>query len=437
VNDLLDISRIESGRVQLKEEVVDLKEIVQTVVATMQQSIEQKQQSLVVDIDPAATNVKGDRDKLVQVLTNYVSNAYKYTQAGGAIRVDVREQGGFAHIGVSDNGYGILLQDQERLFTRFYRVDNTMTREVGGTGLGLSIVKQLIELQGGEVGVESQLGEGSTFWFTIPLADQPGEKPAGILANASQPETAQPEATILIVEDDPDLAHLIAHHLQKAGYRVRVTHSAEEAWNDLELVIPDLITLDIQLPGIQGDEFASRLQTSSLTRDIPILILSVLVDDFAQKKFSAYWLPKPIYQEDLLAKVKQMLREHHQGPLLVIDDDRDVRKLLKSAFEKHGFMVETALDSEDGLAQAKKIHPSLILLDMHMPTMDGFAVLQALKAARDTADIPVIAMTGSPELKTNARARFLALGASDFITKPFDMERLIEEIHLFINAKEV
>lgn len=171
VNDLLDLSRIESGRIQLKAEPVDLSQLIKVVVATMQPKVQEKEQRLAVSVDPAAANVVGDRDKLVQVLTNYVSNAHKYTQDGGAIRIEVSRQDGLARVAVSDNGHGIAPQDQVRLFTRFYRVDNDMTRDVGGTGLGLSIVKQLIELQGGQVGVHSALGEGSTFWFTVPLAE--------------------------------------------------------------------------------------------------------------------------------------------------------------------------------------------------------------------------------------------------------------------------
>ena len=436
VNDLLDISRIESGRIQLKVEAVDLNEIVQTVVATMQHNIEQKQQSLSVQIAPDATIVKGDQDKLVQVLTNYVSNAYKYTQEGGKIQIAITKQDNLAQVAVSDNGFGIAPEDQERLFTRFYRVDNAMTRQVGGTGLGLSIVKQIIELQGGEVGIDSEPGKGSIFWFTVPLSEMAHEIPQDAFAGADQPAMTQPEGSILIVEDDPDIAHLIAHHLQKAGYQVRTTHTAEQALHELEYEIPDLITLDIELPGMQGDKLAERLHANHKTRDIPILILSVLADDPGRMQFSAYILAKPVDQEELLATVARLLQESHQESLLVIDDDADVRELLRSSLEKQGFKVQTAPDGENGITQAIEHHPSLILLDMHMPTMDGFAVLQALKETPETADIPVIAMTGSPELTTNARARFLALGASDFITKPFDLHSLVDEIHLFINTPE-
>ncbi len=435
VNDLLDISRIESGRIQLKSETVDLDEVVRMVVATMQQKIKEKGQSLSVSIDPAATSVLGDKDKLVQVLTNYASNAYKYTQAGGDIRIVISKRGDFAHVAVIDNGFGISPEDQARLFTRFYRVDNSMTREVGGTGLGLSIVKQLIELQGGQIGVESALGEGSTFSFTVPLAAEAGEPPVEVEAAGPLSEMGQPGATILVVEDDPDIARLIAHHLQKAGYQVRVAHSAEAAVADIKEDPPDLVTLDLDLPGMQGEEFARRLQADPLTHEIPVLIVSVLVDDRAGMQFGAFALSKPIDQEELLATVGRMLRGAHRGPVLVIDDDADVRRLLQAALEKRGFQVETAEDGESGLVRAGEHHPGLILLDLHMPGMDGFAVLKALKESETTAEIPVIAMTGSPGLKTTARARVLALGASDFIAKPFDLDMLVEEIGIFLAAQ--
>jgi PAS domain S-box-containing protein len=439
VNDLLDLSRVESGRIQLKSEPVDLNEIVHTVVATMQQTIKEKGQSLSVSVDPAATNVVGDRDKMVQVLTNYVSNAYKYTQAGGDIRVEITSQGELARVAVSDNGFGIAPEDQEQLFTRFYRVDNSMTREIGGTGLGLSIVKQLIELMGGQVSVESALGSGSTFAFTVPLAAEAVQvaETAGVVEAAAvlPSEMAQPGASILVVEDDPDIARLIAHHLQKAGYRVQVAHTAEEALAGLAEDLPKLITLDIDLPGMQGDELARRLQADPLTHDIPVLILSVFVDEPGGMQLGAFALSKPIDQEELLATVARMLQGPEQGPVLVIDDDPGVRRLLEAALEKQGFPVETAGDGESGLALAGEHHPGLILLDLSMPGMDGYTVLQALKDNQPTAEIPVIAMTGSPGLKATARARVLALGASDLVTKPFDLSMLVEEVKLFLDAR--
>ncbi|MCB0088647.1 MAG: response regulator [Caldilineaceae bacterium] len=435
VNDLLDLSRIESGRIQIKSEPVDLNEIVQTVVLSLQQKIKEKGQNLAVDIAPQATSVVGDRDKLVQALTNYVSNAYKYTPAGGDIRLLVSKRDDFARVSVRDTGYGISPADQARLFTRFYRVDNSMTREIGGTGLGLSIVKQLIELQGGEVFVESALDKGSIFSFTVPLSAEVIERPLEIPVPPSPLPAEMPAASILIVEDDPDSARLIAHQLEKAGYKGQIAHSAEEALGYLAHDLPDLITLDINLPGMQGDELARRLQADPLTCDIPVLILSVYADNSREMQVNGFALSKPINQAELLTTVATMLQAGHHKSVLVIDDDAGVRQLLKSALEHQGTSVEAVSDGAAGLSWAGEHHPGLILLDMNLPTADGFTILRSLKESQATKDIPVIAMTGSPDLKTTARARVLALGASDFIAKPFDLNMLVTEIGLFLSTE--
>ena len=436
VNDLLDISRIESGRVQLNIEPVDLNEITQIVTATMQQSIQEKQQILDVAIDPGAINVLGDKSKLIQVLTNYVSNAYKYTQPGGHISIQIQRQGEFAYVSIRDDGFGISQEDQARLFTRFYRVDNSMTREVGGTGLGLSIVKQLITVMGGEIGVESELGKGSNFWFTVPLAGKPEPIELEDTLSESKIKAGDTEADILIVEDDKDTANLIKHHLEKAGYKVRTAQSAEEALKKISQEIPDLITLDIVLPGMQGDEFAKRLHEDPLTEHIPILILSVYADDIDRMQFGAYLLPKPIPQDELIDTVNRMLGETHQGQLLIIDDDPDVGRLLSAELEKRGYKVCLEIDPERGLIHAAKNKPGLILLNINMSSPDSLGILKAIKENPEIMDTPVIAMIGSSELKTDAQARLLTLGVSDFIVKPFDIEKLITEINLFINNQE-
>jgi signal transduction histidine kinase/DNA-binding response OmpR family regulator len=437
VNDLLDISRIESGRVQLNIEPVDLNEIVQTVTATMQHSIQDKQQILEAEFDSAATSVMGDKSKLIQVLTNYVSNAYKYTQIGGHIRILIERQGDFAYVSVSDDGYGISPKDQGQLFTRFYRVDNSMTREVGGTGLGLSIVKQLIDVMGGDVGVQSELGEGSNFWLTVPLASDTEPNHQEDDQAKSQDSAELTQANILIVEDDLDTANLIKHHLIKAGYKVRTALSAEDALKEISNEIPDLITLDVILPGMQGDQLANKLHNDPLTQNIPILILSVYADDLTRKQFGTYLLPKPIHQEELIKTVNHMLNEPHHGRLLIIDDDSDIGSLLRSELVKRGYEVCLVPDPENGLAHAEENEPSLILLNLNMSSNDDLKFLKKIKENPKTQNTPVIAMMGSSELKTDAQARFLTLGASDFIVKPFDMEKLVKEITVFIDNKEV
>lgn len=170
INDLLDISRIESGRIQIDKQPVSLKEIVDLVVATLAPQIQQKSQTLTVTVDAGLPPMACDRDRIIQVVTNLLSNAHKYTPYGGALYVAATREGDFVRVAVTDNGSGISLEDQKKLFTKFYRVDSSLTRQVGGTGLGLSIVKSIVELHGGRVAVESEIGKGSTFSFTVPIA---------------------------------------------------------------------------------------------------------------------------------------------------------------------------------------------------------------------------------------------------------------------------
>ena len=352
---------------------------------------------------------------------------------------------------VTDNGLGIAPGDQEKLFTRFYRVDSSLTAEIGGTGLGLSIVKSIIQLHGGWVGVESELGKGSTFFFTVPLAKDIAESPATpepreeILAQKTIREPALTLPTppmphrrrILVVEDDLDVSQLICSQLEQSGYAATAAVTAEEALEAITREVPDLITLNIGLLGMDGFDLASRLAASPDTHDIPILVISVLNDDPRSPQFGLNALPKPIGRQQLLQTLAQELQGATRRRVLVVEDDPSTRELLSVALEKRGFEVLTAADGESGLLKAGEELPGLILLDLRLPGMDGFEVLQALKQDPPTAAIPVIVLTGSEGLKAGARARVLSLGAADFVSKPFDIDMLVEEIRIFIQQEEV
>jgi CheY-like chemotaxis protein len=340
------------------------------------------------------------------------------------------------------------------LFTRFYRVDSSLTAEIGGTGLGLSIVKSIIELHGGWVGLTSEPGRGSTFCFTVPLATEPPEAPVTGEREAAVPERQAPilaapqgaqapkrapaaGQTILVVEDDPQISRLVCAHLEKAGYLVQEAASAEGVLERIAQEPPDLITLDIELLGTDGFEWVEQLAASPVTRDIPILILTVFDRDLQNPQFAVSALPKPVDREQLLHMVAQLLVESARQRVLVVEDDASTRELLSVALRKRGFEVLLAEDGASGLALAKKEQPGLVLLDLRLPGMDGLAVLQALKQEPDTAAIPVITMTGSEGLNDGTRARVLSLGASDFVTKPFDLDMLIQEILVFVQQEEL
>lgn len=440
VNDLLDISRIESGRVELKLDLADVDEMMIIVVATMAHLIEEKAQTLEVVVAQNLPEMKLDRDRIIQVLTNLVSNAYKYTQAEGHIRLSAEREDGFVRFAVADNGFGISEQDQEKLFTRFFRVDSELTREIGGTGLGLNIVKTIIEMHGGEVTIDSELGVGSTFGFTIPFVSE-GE--AGEPLSTEEPAAEIPFSaegrTILVVEDEKDIALLIRSLLEKAGYTVQTAVTGEDAWTYLQAAsqMPDLITLDIELPGMNGFELASRMASDPQTSDIPVLVISIYGDDPRGEKLGlVQGLAKPVDRLQLLNKVGGMLGPAEAGgKVLIIEDHFQPQEELTAALEQQGFEVLLATDGESGLAMASEEQPGLILLGLQLPDMDGTAILRALKHTPETAAIPVI-ITSDHGYQLSERVRALALGAADIMTGPFDLDLLLEEIKLFILEEE-
>jgi PAS domain S-box-containing protein len=446
INDLLDISRIESGRVKLQLESISVGTIIESVVATMSPLVEGKNQALSVEVDPALPLVRGDRDRIVQVVTNLVSNAYKYTPAGGAIRVEAVRAGDVARIAVRDSGIGIAPEDVAQLFTRFFRVDSSLTREIGGTGLGLSIVKSIVEMHGGTVAVESEPGKGSTFSFTVPLAAAaPSNETTGPAEQATAPPAAEPRPagrgaagrTILVVGEDATMEEYLRHHLDPAGYRVEPANTAEAALEKLAALQPDLITLAVRLPDLRGLDVTRRLAEASEARDIPLLIVSLLEDGARGAAPSRADAPaQPIHQDHLLEQVQRALTPSAGRRILVIEDDASVRELLATALCKQGFEALTASDGETGLLLAGQEQPGLILLDLRLPGIDGFGVLQQLKRSPTTAAIPVIAVTGSEGLWLGARARVLSLGAADFIAKPVELDRLIEEIRTLMGEED-
>jgi PAS domain S-box-containing protein len=429
INDLLDISRIESGRIKLDLAPIDLAAIIASVVATMRPLLEGKQQTLTTTVEPDLPLGMGDHDRVVQVVTNLVSNAYKYTQAGGSISVVAERSDGLLRVAVRDNGMGIPADDIPKLFTRFFRVDSSLTREIGGTGLGLSIVKSIVELQGGSVSVESELERGSTFAFTLPLAT--AEAPAPF---APPPVSVSPAGTVLVVEADPDIRAQLESRLVSAGYSIRTADDVAHAIAQMDQQPPDLVMLRLRLTAPHGFDDARVLAETAEARDIPLLVVSIQ-RDAAEVPRGGTESPRP-NEVQVVTHVQQALAKSGARRVLIIEDDVDTRKLLAVGLHNHGMEPMEAGDGESGVATAFAQSPDLVLLDLHLPGTDGFGVLQQLKRSPTTAQIPVIVMTGDEDLWLGARARVLALGAADFVAKPFEMDALIDEMRTLIPPKE-
>jgi PAS domain S-box-containing protein len=429
INDLLDISRIESGRIKLNLASIDVTAIIASVVTTMRPLLSGKNQTLTTEVEPHLPLATGDNDRVVQVVTNLISNAHKYTQAGGSIVVRVERTGDLVRVAVNDNGMGIPAEDVPKLFTRFFRVDSSLTREIGGTGLGLSIVKSIVEMQGGTVSVDTELGKGSTFAFTLPVSSAPLE-PREEVPPASVP-SAQ---CVLVVDAEPLVGEQLQSSLLRAGYEVHLAVDAREALRMLDDARPDLIMFRVRLTAPGGFDDARALAEAAEALDIPLLVVSIQRESVEAATNIA---PAPRVNElQIVSHVQQALAASSSRRVLIIEDDAATRKLLSVGLRNHGFEPLEAADGATGMLAASRQAPDLVLLDLHLPGVDGLSVLQQLKRSPETARIPVIVVTGDEDLWLGARARVLALGAADFVAKPFEMDFLIDEIRTLIPPKE-
>lgn len=421
INDMLDISRIESGRIVLKVQPLDLAERIDGAVNTFRAVLDQQGRKINVELPDDLPKAAGDPDRIGQVLINFISNAIKYSPAGGD--VDVRAFGvdEAVRVAITDHGIGIAPEDQARLFTKFYRVDSSLTREIGGTGLGLSICKSIIELLGGRVGVESEPDAGSTFWFELPLAS------AQLVRTPSlEGPLGTPGGRILVVDNSEDVANLIATYLSRRGYEVVKAFSAEEAWRSAIDFEPRVITLDVMLDEGAGFDLLQKLKADEKTRDIPVVVLSIICDEGKSHRMGATgYLEKPVDKTRLLGVIDDLVGSVASPVVLVVDDDKAIVELLSRTLKQRGYAVMAAYDGKEAMAAITQRKPHAILLDLRMPVMDGYEVLQALKTDEATADIPVVIM--SAYHFDRERADVLSLAAEQ-ICKPFDADEFVSRI---------
>lgn len=418
VNDLLDISRIESGRMRLELQTVLIPEVVAQVVGTLQGRAQNKGLTLEVQVPRDLPPVWGDVNRVAQILTNLISNAIQYTPPGGKVTISAHPNGDMMEISVADTGIGISKENQQKIFDRFFRADDPLVQETPGTGLGLPITASLVQMHGGQIWVESELGEGSTFTFTLPLATS---------RQITSPAKNAEGISVLVVEDEPDIANLIRIHLEREGYTVHIAGRGEEALRLARETHPALITLDIRLPDMDGFTVLEHLKKDRQTADIPVVIISIVPDRERGFQLGAVdYIGKPIDEEHLLEVVRRVL--YRRGLILVVDDDRDTLSLLREVLRRHGFGVQTTGQGRRALQIARENRPALILLDLKLRDVDGYQVLRNLKSDPRTRDIPVVIMSGSLTDEELKEQRALSLGAARFLTKPFAIEEFIREI---------
>ena len=403
INDILDLSRIEAGKMDLTFDEVNINELISSVLSTAVGLVKDKPIQIKTEVSPDLPLVWADAMRIRQVLINFMSNAAKFTEEGDIIVKALLDESEIGKkvviISVTDTGPGISQEDQKKLFQPFSQVDASLTRKVGGTGLGLSISHHFIQMHKGKIGVHSVPGKGSTFYFTIPIP----EKRADVEIGAGD--------VILAIDDDPQIIKLYERYLEPKGFTVIGLTDPSKARERAEEVKPFAITLDIMMPGYDGWTVLTDLKSSSKTRNIPVVICSIVEDE--EKGFSlgaADYLIKPVLEEDLLNALDRLNSDGSIREVLIVDDDpNDLRLLGKMLSEQGRYKASLAEGGKAGWSAIQSSLPHAIVLDLFMPEMDGFTILENLRKDEKLKDIPVILITGA-DLTTGQRQQLDTLG---------------------------
>jgi PAS domain S-box-containing protein len=460
INDLLDLTSLRSDDLELDMGRVSVSTLVHQATEGIEPLAEEKDLSLEIAIPGEIPHLWADEQKVYQVLQNLLANAVKFTPDGGEITLTAEMADSDAvRFCVSDTGVGIAPEDQERIFDPFYQVENVQTRKVGGTGLGLPIVKRIVEAHGGEIEIESELGVGSTFRVTLPVTKRPGavvrsrapeyerEFHSGGVASAEEAtegrkqQSAPPEREtplILVVDDDPSANELIQFLLEAEGYDVIGATNGPDAFEIAAREQPDLITLDVLMPEMDGFSVLNALKEDPTTVDIPVCIVSIIEDRALGYKLGAIdYITKPFESDDLLDAVHNTVapkvEEGDNVRILVVEDDPNVVELVELALEDNGQNYEI-ITAYDGVAALEKLHrtqPHMVLLDIMIPKIDGYEFIRQAKANARTANIPIVVLSvRSLEQDIN---RALQLGAEKYMVKADadaddDMVRSVEQV---------
>ncbi|HWE36142.1 MAG TPA: response regulator [Isosphaeraceae bacterium] len=396
INDILDLSKIEAGQMELDAAEADPRGLIASVVDNFQALAQGKGLSLRAEVDPALPQrFVTDENRLRQVLVNLVSNAVKFTVRGEVVVAARMPTADAWEVEVRDTGPGIAEEDIPKIFEQFRQLDGRTTRRAGGTGLGLSIVKRLVELLGGTLDVRSRLGSGTTFLVRLPL--EPGTTLAivGPEAGGRDAEGRPGQGPLVLsIDDDEDFLALLRESLRGSPFRFEVASNGRVGLALAERLRPDVITLDVMMPELDGWNVLSALKANPATAEIPVVLVTVLQRRGLGLMLGATdYLTKPLDRDRLLRVLAKIRRQQSAGPVLVIDDDPDIRRLLAAELGGEGFEVREAADGVEGLRLAHSEHPSLIVLDLMMPNMDGFEVASRLTQSEATRDIPILVLT--------------------------------------------
>ncbi|MEQ8461966.1 PAS domain S-box protein [Coleofasciculus sp. E1-EBD-02] len=443
INDILDLSKIESGKMSLSVSLVSVDSLCESSLTLIKQQAQQKNIRLDYHIAPGLSEIEVDERRIRQVLVNLLSNAVKFTPDGGKVSLQVTTDpdGEQLQLSVIDTGIGIAPENLDKLFKPFVQLDSSLSRRYAGTGLGLALVRRIVELQGGSIALESEVGKGSCFTVNLPW-----KHPSRIGERLKQPKLMvgelPPIHKALVVEDSDASANHIARYLGELGITVLIHPQGEGTINAVQTFNPDVIILDILLPHISGWEVLVQLKDNLATQSIPVVVVSVVDDPTQALELGASdYLLKPISRPQLQSVLSQLFTTppettppvvEEQLPLILLAEDNEANIItLTDYLHSKGFRVVLARNGIEAVQQAKQYTPDLILMDIQMPEMDGLESTRQIRADSDLPRMPIIAVTALA--MPGDREKCLAAGATEYMAKPIRLKKLVTLIEQYLH----
>ncbi len=437
INEILDLSKIEAGKMDLYLESFDVAGMINEVASTLKPLVEKNANTLEVHTAPGLGVMHADLTKVRQSLFNLLSNASKFTQ-NGTLTLDaahmLRDGAGWIVFRVADTGIGMTPEQIDKLFQPFVQADTSTSRKYGGTGLGMTITQLFTKMMGGEISVISEPGVGTTFTLLLPAEVE--IKPAAAI---SPPEAAEPKFpglnTVLVIEDDPGSRDLLTRFLTKEGYRVETASGGEVGLRMAREIHPDVITLDVMMPGMDGWAVLSQLKADPELADIPVVMLTIVDNkNLGYALGAADYLTKPIQRDRLLAILAKYCSPSEPAAVMVVEDDAATREVIRRLLEKTGIHVVEAENGRVALERLAEGQPGLILLDLMMPEMDGFQFVDHVREHETWRTIPIVVVTAKD--LTEADRRRLNGYVTEIIQKDArGREELLAEVGKMVKAR--
>jgi PAS domain S-box-containing protein len=435
INSVLDIAKIEAGKMDVHAERFEVAAMVKEVTATIAPVVEKNGNHFAVSVAPEVGVMHSDLTKLRQSLFNLLGNAGKFTKEGIVsltVTKEIMRDREFVFFRVADTGVGMTREQSDRLFKAFTQADSSTTRKFGGTGLGLAITREFSRLLGGETTVESALGRGSTFTLKLPV-DLPSSSAADAEVRVVEPEITDiskvlQQPLVLLIDDDATVHELVRRFLQKEGFRTVCAQSGVEGIELAKKLQPSVIVLDVMMPTMDGWSVLTRLKGDPSVSDIPVVMLTMV--DNKEMGFSLGvddYMLKPIERGNFVTVLRKYCSLNMPPTILVVEDDPTTRDLLRSSLEREDFAVIEACDGVAGLEMLASIRPALILLDLMMPKLDGFEFARHVRSHPEWRDIPIVVMTAK-NITPEDRHRLDGLVSRILQKGAYGREELLAEI---------